>query len=211
VAEPYTVYITDNDDLAAPLTLAGNRRSVEGVVAILNDPSLNELEAELTDAANLMGDARKGAKRALAAALNFINYHPQFRQRNSGYPLYALLQALEALEGGKVTPMLKPVIDGVGNRRPDSVARQMAKSYSCLYVDFLLRHADSLEGACRSVAAAWEKQGLCIGGRGAPSWKTVREWRNRFSKLSPESQQRSALDAMRRRCVAKRGRNSRQL
>jgi hypothetical protein len=169
VDEPYTVEITDNDDPTATLKLTSNKQSaLEAAAARFDDYPLNELEAELTDAANLMGDARAGAKRALAAALNFINYHPQFRQRDLGYPLHALLEALEALETGKVTPMLKRKIDGVGNRRPDSAGRLRAKTYSCLYVDFLLRYV-SLESACRSVAAAWERQGLSIGGRVAQS------------------------------------------
>jgi hypothetical protein len=124
---------------------------------------------------------------AVNAVLEFVVSIPRWERRNLGSPLWQLLTALKDLDSGRVGSMVAPN-PAVRNRKPDAGMRKIVKAYALFFIDVL----------CRSEWSVIEGCGISLGGRiDSPSWKSVKGWRDRFTKLAEHDQTRATFEGLR--------------
>ena len=162
------------------------------------DRPLAQLEADLTEALDFMdSNSRRAAGLAVRACLEFVQAHRRLASKGLTRPLFDLLAALDDLDKGIRPAMFEPVV--YGNRPPERAVRQRAKAYACFCVDQLIGIGEDAASACKAAARVWGQRHLSFGGRAStPSWKTIKGWRDRTSKLSKDNRQRLVLEALRR-------------
>jgi DNA methylase len=146
---------------------------------------LEGLELGLTEALGLLAqNERNAAMMAVNAVLQFVVSIPGWERRNLGGPLWQLLTALNDLDSGRVGSMLAPN-PAVRNRKPDAGMRKIVKAYALFFIDVLCRSEWSVIEGCTIVAQSLQENGISLGGRiDSPSWKSVKGWRDRFTKLA---------------------------
>ena len=95
-------------------------------------------------------------------------------------PLITLGAALDDLTRGTQHEMLK-IVSTTG-RRPDTKMRQVARAYSAITMEFLMRGKFSREEAAREVARHLNKRGVDTPGYTYDlTWKTVATWRDELN------------------------------
>jgi hypothetical protein len=158
---------------------------------------LERLELGLTQALGLVPQSeRNAAMMAVDAVLEFVSSIPGWERRNLGGPLWQLLTALNDLEAGRVGSMLAPN-PAVRNRKPDAGMRKIVKAYALFFVDVLCRSGWSVIEGCTIVAKSLQENGIRLGGRiDSPSWKSVKGWRDRFTKLAEDDQTRATFEGL---------------
>jgi hypothetical protein len=158
---------------------------------------LEGLELGLTEALGLLAqNERNAAMMAVNAVLEFVVCIPGWERRNLGSPLWQLLTALNDLDSGRVGSMLAPN-PAVRNRKPDSGMRKIVKAYALFFVDVLCRSEWSVIEGCTIVAQSLQENGISLGGRiDSPSWKSVKGWRDRFTKLAEHDQTRAIFEGL---------------
>jgi hypothetical protein len=165
--------------------------------ADLQMPGLKLLESGLLKAeAQLGADMREASMTALCAVVDFIDTVRGWEHLNLSKPLWMLAAALKDLEDGRAVEMLRPN-PAVRNRKPDGTMRNMAKAYALYGVDILRDAGETTGEACRVVARQFEGAGICIGKRPTtPSWKVVKGWRDRLSKLGKANHCSQIIEAL---------------
>jgi hypothetical protein len=158
---------------------------------------LERLELGLNEALGLVAQSeRNGAMMAVNAVLEFVASVPGWERRDLGGPLWQLLTALRDLEFGRVGSMLAPN-PAVRNRKPDAGMRKIVKAYALLCVGVLCRSGWSVKDGCKMVADTLLANGFPLGGRTeSPLWKSVKGWRDRFSKLAKDDQTRATFEGL---------------
>jgi hypothetical protein len=158
---------------------------------------LERLELGLTEALRLVAQSeRNAAMMAVNAVLEFVVSVPGWERRDLGGPLWQLLTALKDLEFGRVGSMLAPN-PGVRNHKPDAGMRKIVKAYALFCVDVLCRSGWSVTDGCKIVANTLQENGFPLGGRTeSPSWKSVKGWRDRFTKLAKDDQTRGTYEGL---------------
>jgi hypothetical protein len=164
---------------------------------------LEGLELGLTEALGLLAqNERNAAMMAVNAVLEFVVSIPGWEGRNLGSPLWQLLTALKDLDSGRVGSMLAPN-PAVRNRKPDAGMRKIVKAYALFFVDVLCRSEWSVIEGCTIVAQSLQENGISLGGRiDSPSWKSVKGWRDRFTKLAEHDQTRAIFEGLRPHLVS---------
>jgi hypothetical protein len=164
---------------------------------------LEKLELGLTTALRLVAQSeRQAAIAAINALLEFIVSIPGWERRDLGGPLWQLLTALNDLEFGRVGSLLSPN-PAVRNRKPDAGMRKILKAYALFCVDVLCRSGWSRTEGCGIVARSLQENGFPLGGRNSsPPWKSVKGWRDRFTKLAEGDQTRATFEGLRPRLVS---------
>jgi hypothetical protein len=159
---------------------------------------LEKLELGLTTALRLVAQSeRQAAIAAINALLEFIVSIPGWERRDLGGPLWQLLTALNDLEFGRVGSLLSPN-PAVRNRKPDAGMRKILKAYALFCVDVLCRSGWSRTEGCGIVARSLQENGFPLGGRNSsPPWKSVKGWRDRFTKLAEGDQTRATFEGLR--------------
>jgi hypothetical protein len=160
---------------------------------------LERLELGLTEALGLVAQSeRNAAMMAVNALLEFVVSVPGWERRGLGGPLWQLLTALHDLESGRVGSMLAPNPE-VRNRKPDARMRKIVKAYALVFVDVLCRSGWSVTEGCGIVAKSLQENDIRLGGRiDSPSWKSVKGWRDRFTKLAEDDQTRATFEGLKR-------------
>ncbi len=163
-----------------------------------NKNPLVKLEADLKKALGFMGDnSRKAAGLAVRATLEFTHAHPHLTSQGLTRPLYALLSALDDLDKGRVAPMLEPAY--FGNRPPIGNAQREARAHASFCVDQLIGTGESLEVACKAVAKIWTQCRREVPSNFvAATWKSIKYWSDRISKLPDDDTQRVILEVLRK-------------
>jgi hypothetical protein len=158
---------------------------------------LEKLEIGLTTALGLVAQSeQQAAIAAINALLEFVVSIPGWERRDLGGPLWQLLTALHDLEFGSVGSMLAPN-PAVRNRKPDAGMRKIVKAYALYYVDVLSRSGWSPTEGCGIVARSLQENGFPLGGRiDSPPWKSVKGWRDRFTKLPEGDQTRASYEGL---------------
>jgi hypothetical protein len=158
---------------------------------------LEKVEIGLTTALGLIAQSdRKAAIAAIEALLEFVVSIPGWERRNLGSPLWPLLTALNDLEFGRVGSMLAPN-PAVRNRKPDATMRKIVKAYALFCVDVLSRSGWSPTEGCGIVARSLQENGFPLGGGiDSPPWKSVKGWRDRFTKLPEGDQTRASYEGL---------------
>jgi hypothetical protein len=158
---------------------------------------LERLELGLTEALGPLGQSeRNAAMMAVNAVLEFVASVPGWERRDLGGPLWQLLTALKDLDFGRVGSMLAPN-PAVCNRKPDAGMRKIVKAYALFFVDVLCRSGWSVIEGCTIVAQSLQENGIRLGGRiDSPSWKSVKGWRDRFTKLAEHDQTRAIFEGL---------------
>jgi hypothetical protein len=169
------------------------RRRVKKNQPLEGQANLRLLEVGLKQAnKELIHNSREGVITAVTAVFRFVSSIPEFDDQHLGTPLWTLVVALKDLDRGRVAQWLKQS-PGVKSRVVDSWMRKMIKANAIATVDMLSRSGMKQETACRLVAKELEDASFRIGGRrGTPSWKTVKSWRDRISRL-PQTDEMSSL------------------
>ena len=164
---------------------------------------LERLELGLTEALGLLAQSeRNGAMMAVNAVLEFVASVPGWERRDLGGPLWQLLTALKDLDFGRVGSMLAPN-PAVCNRKPDAGMRKIVKAYALFFVDVLCRSGWSVTEGCTIVAKSLQESGIRLGGRiDSSSWKSVKGWRDRFTKLAEDDQTRATFEGLRPHLVS---------
>jgi hypothetical protein len=85
----------------------------------------------------------------------------------------------------------------VRNRKPDAGMRKIVKAYALFFVDVLCRSGWSVTEGCAIVAKSLQENGIRLGGRiDSPSLKSVKGWRDRFTKLAEDDQTRATFEGL---------------
>jgi hypothetical protein len=137
---------------------------------------------------------RNAAMMAVDAVLEFVVSVPGWERRGLGGPLWQLLTAVNDLEVGRVGSLLAPN-PAVRNRKPDAGVRKIVKAYALFFVDVLCRSGWSVTEGCTIVAKSLQENG--VGRSDSPSWKSVKGWRDRFTKLAEQDQTRATFEGLR--------------
>lgn len=158
---------------------------------------LEKLELGLTEALRLAAQSeRTAAIMGVDAVLEFVVSVPGWECRGLAGPLWQLLTALNDLEFGRVASLLAPN-PGVRNRKPDAGMRKIVKAYALFCLDVLCRSGWSVTDGCKIVANTLRENGVPLGGRiNSPSWKSVKGWRDRFTKLAKDDQTRGTFEGL---------------
>jgi hypothetical protein len=164
---------------------------------------LEQLELGLTNALALTAQSeRRAAIAAVDALLEFVVSIPGWERRELGGPLFQLLTALNDLESGRAGSMLAPN-PAVRNRKPDAGMRKIVKAYALFCVDVLCQSGSSLTDACGVVAKSLQENRFPLGGRAESApWKSVKGWRDRFTKLAKDDQTRATFEGLRPNLVS---------
>jgi hypothetical protein len=76
--------------------------------------------------------------------------------------------------------------------------RKIVKAYALFFVDVLCRSEWSVIEGCTIVTQSLQENGISLGGRiDSPSWKSVKGWRDRFTKLAEHDQTRATFEGLR--------------
>jgi hypothetical protein len=157
---------------------------------------LAKLEADLKEAVVFMeSNSRRAAELAVKACLGFVYAHPHLAAQGLTRPLFDPLAALDDLDKGIRPAMFKPAL--FGNRPPERAVGQQAKAYACFCVDQLKGIGVDVASACKAASRVWERRHGSLGGVGTPSWKRIKDWRYRTSKLRGDNTQRLVLETLR--------------
>lgn len=154
--------------------------------------ALAELAAGLKEALTDRGsDDRRAAGLALQAVLHFLyDEHPELTHQDLHMPLADLLVALEALNSGRVSPMLKPA--WAGNNPPFGATFRMAKGFALFAIEQLIEQGIKVKPTCDAVAETWNET-LAAPKNTAP--ETIRSWFYRSDALPDDDPERMVLAA----------------
>jgi hypothetical protein len=161
-------------------------------------PGFERLKSELLQAqAVVTADSREPVMMALRAMVDFIEAVPGWERLNLSSPIWTLLGALSDLDRGYVVSMLRPN-PVVRNRKPDPTLRKVVKAYAAFGIDILRDSGLSTTEACRVVARVVHGR-ISLGSRPTTlTWKLIKGWRYRMTKLPPTEQSRHLWEALRR-------------
>lgn len=141
-------------------------------------------------------NTRESVAAALETVIEFITAIDDFKGLHA--PLWALRLALSDLEMGIVASFLQP--KSFANGHPQSTIKKTMQAWIAYSVDTLMSGPErmSCDKACKFVANELAKLGYPIEGkRESPPWRTVKNWRDGFSKLGSADPGRGFLTAMR--------------
>ena len=115
------------------------------------------------------GNGRTGAGKSLGAIIDYLD--DMGMPADLRAPLFALLAALQDLENGKQSPMLKA--PNLPHGPPEAIVSQVAKAQAAAAMQLLMAAGDGRETAARAVARAdkW-------GGENNATWRQVARWRD---------------------------------
>jgi hypothetical protein len=157
---------------------------------------LAALETALLSAKSEMETSeRTAAISALRGVITFLDSDPDWYKNDLSLPLGSLLMGMQDLDEGITVPQLEPAI--VRNRKPDDRRRKIVKSYAAYSIDILMLNGASKQDACAFIARQLKRSKFRIGGDGDTlAWKTIRNWRDRLSKLPTTDQTRCTYEGL---------------